>query len=223
MSELSVIDERITGEGPSRKQREFMRREQDIIHAALTLFEGNDWELVTVEQIAKKAEIGKGTVYKHFTCKEDIYANISIAFNQQLLDTFLEIDLTESTDLVMRKVIKCSFDLYLTNPAKARISHYCKRGDFVERLTSCLQNQFNELEKNFEQFIFEVLDKGMEQGMVPNRPHEQLIVGLEATFDGALSMIWNGHCNQLSEMAQNEFIDVISEYMLAGLLGLQNR
>lgn len=207
----------------SRKEREFLRREAEIIEAALDLFGGQDWEQVTVEQIARKADIGKGTVYKHFTCKEDLYAAIAITFHQRLMDLFEKIDIEQPIDEVMRSIIKISFDLYLANPAQARVSHYCKRGDFVERIDTVLQDKFNALEHQFERFIIIVLDKGMEQGVVPKRPHEQLIIGLEATFDGALFMIWNGQLNNQCEMAQNEFVELISEYMLAGLLGLPQR
>ena len=53
-----------------RKAREFQRREEDILKAALALSNRDDWQAVTIEQIAQKAEIGKGTVYKHFPSKD---------------------------------------------------------------------------------------------------------------------------------------------------------
>lgn len=203
-----------------RKEREFMRRQQEILTAARNLFGGADWQQVTVEQIAKEAEIGKGTVYKHFASKEAIYANIAISFHENLLAQFQQISLSQTIDRVMHAIIRTSFDLFLSHPAEARISHYCKRGDFLERLDSQLQEQFLNLESRFNDYIYKVLDIGIDQGVIPKRPHDQLVVGLEATFDGALFMIWNGQLNHLSQMKQNEFVDIISEFMLAGLLGL---
>ncbi|MCP5209498.1 MAG: TetR/AcrR family transcriptional regulator [Hahellaceae bacterium] len=203
-----------------RKEREFLRRQQDILTAARNLFGGADWQQVTVEQIAREAEIGKGTVYKHFASKEAIYANIAISFHESLLTKFQQISLTQPIDRVMHAIIRTSFDLFLAHPAEARISHYCKRGDFLEGLDSQLQAQFLNLEGRFNEYIYQVLDIGIDQGVIPKRPHDQLVVGLEATFDGALFMIWNGQVNHLSHMQQNEFVDVISEFMLAGLLGL---
>ena len=44
-----------------RRAREFVRREQDILQAALALSNRDDWQTVTIDQIAPKAEIGKGT------------------------------------------------------------------------------------------------------------------------------------------------------------------
>lgn len=213
----------VIADEPSRKEREFLRREHDIVDAALSLFTNTDWQQVTVEQIAKKAEIGKGTVYKHFACKEAIYAEIAIAFHERLLSALQQIPLSLGVDRVMHGIIKKSFELFLSNPAEARVSHYCKRGDFLGRLDAQLQERFTQLESRFEDYIFKVLDLGINEGIIPRRPHEQLMVGLEATFDGALFMIWNGQFNHQSEMAQNEFVELISEFMLAGLLGLPNR
>lgn len=59
-----------------RKQREFNRREQDILEAAFDLFADKGIENVTIDMIAQAAEIGKGTIYKHFKSKHEIYARL---------------------------------------------------------------------------------------------------------------------------------------------------
>ena len=58
------------------KAREFQRREDELLQAALEVSNCDDWQTVTIEQIAQKAEIGKGTVYKHFAAKGDMYARL---------------------------------------------------------------------------------------------------------------------------------------------------
>ena len=72
-----------------RKAREFNRRESEILNAALALFGRADWELVTVEEISRKAEVGKGTIYKHFESKDEIYARLALEFNRKLLAQIL--------------------------------------------------------------------------------------------------------------------------------------
>ena len=136
---------------PSRKQLEFARREREILMAAISLFEGPRWETVTVEQISKKAEIGKGTVYKHFTCKEEIYANIATDFSKRILDAYDVIEFSKQTDTQVvldsiQQLIRISFDLFLNNPVEAKMSFYCKRADFRERLTDDLRQQFEALD-----------------------------------------------------------------------------
>ena len=68
-----------------RKQREFERREEDILDAALLLFSQPNWESVSIEKVAKQAQIGKGTVYKHFESKDELLFKLMLRFYQGML------------------------------------------------------------------------------------------------------------------------------------------
>jgi len=57
----------------SRKEREFRRRRQEILEAALKLFSEKGFHNVTMQEIAQKAEFAVGTMYKFFENKEDLY------------------------------------------------------------------------------------------------------------------------------------------------------
>ena len=204
----------------TRKQREFANREQEILKAALSLFEGANWEHVTVEQIAKKAGIGKGTVYKHFTCKEEIYAHITITFTERILAAFQPAGEHPEVIDSLKQIIRIAFDTFLGNPAEARVSFYCKREDFRARLTPELKAAFDLLDQQFELFVGAILQSGIDKGLFPKKPVEHLMMGLEATFDGAISMIWNGVTTCQHAEDQETYVNIISEYMLAGLMGL---
>ena len=75
-----------------RKQRQFDRREAEIVEAAMSLFRDQDIDRVTIEQIAEAAEIGKGTVYKHFKSKDELYARIIIQLNRAMRADIAAID-----------------------------------------------------------------------------------------------------------------------------------
>jgi len=219
---MQYCDDKTSIEKPmSRKQREFARREQEILTAAISLFEDPHWETVTVEKISKKAEIGKGTVYKHFTSKDEIYAGISINFHKRIMGAYHMDDERPEIIDVIKGLISTSFKMFLNNPAEARVSFYCKRGDFRERLTPELRAEFEVLDDQFSEYVGEILQKGINQGLFPNRPVEHLMMGLEATFDGAIGKIWSGDTNCPYLGDQETYITMISEYMLAGLVGLK--
>jgi len=55
-----------------RQKREFPRRELEILDVALELCSSADFESVTIEQIARGGDVGKGTVYKHFAGKDEL-------------------------------------------------------------------------------------------------------------------------------------------------------
>ena len=60
-------------------------------------------------------------------------------------------------------------------------------------------------------------------GLFPNMPVEQLMIGLEATFDGAIGMIWNGDINCQSVKDQTTYVNIVCEFMIAGLIGLKSK
>ena len=67
-----------------RKVREFRRREQEILDTALKLFLDLGEDSVTVEMIADAVGIGKGTIYKHFKSKAEIYLRLMLDYERDL-------------------------------------------------------------------------------------------------------------------------------------------
>jgi len=60
----------------ARRKRVKELRRQTILKAARKLFFEKGFKNVTVESVAKKADISKGAVYLHFASKEEIYTQI---------------------------------------------------------------------------------------------------------------------------------------------------
>jgi len=59
-----------------RRKRERENRKNAILKAARKLFFDKGFRQVTVEDIAKKAELSKGSIYLYFNSKEEIYSQI---------------------------------------------------------------------------------------------------------------------------------------------------
>ncbi len=72
----------------SRKVREFRRREQEILDTSLKLFLDLGEDSVTVEMIADAVGIGKGTIYKHFKSKAEIYLRLMLDYERELNELF---------------------------------------------------------------------------------------------------------------------------------------
>ena len=205
----------------SRKQREFARREQDILDAAISLFDRPDWQSVTVEQIAKKAEIGKGTVYKHFTCKEELYAQIALnhlkTHMKRWANMHFEQDLMGGLKLSIADALRVS----LQKPVVAKITHFCKNTDFQKRLDTKLAEQFRAFDCMSDDVAMKVLTTAMERGVIPKQPIEDLRVGLHTHFHGAMTMVWDGEVSLKDKEAADKFIRVTTQFMIAGIMGYQ--
>ncbi|MEY1661863.1 TetR/AcrR family transcriptional regulator [Isoalcanivorax beigongshangi] len=79
-------------EKAARKAQEFRQREREILDAALALFLEHGEDRVTVEMIADQVGIGKGTIYKHFETKNEIYLLLMIRYEEDLAELFRSID-----------------------------------------------------------------------------------------------------------------------------------
>lgn len=75
-----------------RRKREKEGRKNAILKAARKLYFEKGFQSITVENIAKEAELSKGTVYLYFNSKEEIYAQVLLGdidkFNNSLSNIF---------------------------------------------------------------------------------------------------------------------------------------
>ncbi|MHC4391638.1 MAG: TetR/AcrR family transcriptional regulator [Planctomycetota bacterium] len=62
----------------TRKQREIRAREQLILNIARSMLVERGYLGLTMDRIAKATEYSKGTIYQHFSCKEEILAALAV-------------------------------------------------------------------------------------------------------------------------------------------------
>src|SRR3546814_4233483 len=85
-----------------RKVREFRRREQEILDTALKLFLDQGEDSVTVEMIADAVGIGKGTIYKHFKSKAEIYLRLMLDYERDLNELLHSADVDRDKEALSR-------------------------------------------------------------------------------------------------------------------------
>jgi AcrR family transcriptional regulator len=61
-----------------RKERERLVRRLEIVRAARSVFAEKGFDKATLEEIAERAELGKGTVYNYFDSKDDLFLAATI-------------------------------------------------------------------------------------------------------------------------------------------------
>lgn len=72
----------------SRRQRDFLQREQLFLDTARQILRSDGIANLTMDRIAELTEYAKGTVYKHFTCKEDILCALCLESIQHMTHLF---------------------------------------------------------------------------------------------------------------------------------------
>ncbi len=199
----------------TRKAREFALRQQEILEVALECFSGEDWESVTVARIADIVGIAKGTMYLHFSSKQEIFARLAIDFYRSLLHHLQECAKHSKHDH-LKHMVEQAFDFYLAKPKYRCVTQYCEREDFRRNLNTEIANEFEILDQSFQQLLRQALQRGISEGTYRPLEMEQVIPGLRCTFHGALTMLW---CNRQGEQdSAQQFVSRISRYMTGPLL-----
>ena len=93
-------------EKATRRAQEFRQREREILDAALALFLEQGEDKVTVEMIADRVGIGKGTIYKHFETKNEIYLLLMIRYEDELADIFRQIRESDDKERLAREYFR---------------------------------------------------------------------------------------------------------------------
>jgi len=105
-----------------RRKREKESRKAAILKAARKLFFEKGFKPVTVESIARKAELSKGSVYLYYNSKEEIYAQILLndieKFNRKIENLFHNGD---SAPEILYKLSNIYIDFFLHDTELFRI------------------------------------------------------------------------------------------------------
>jgi len=62
----------------ARKEKEKVQRRNAILDAAQVLFFAKSYDEITIEAVAEKAQLAKGTVYLYFKNKEEVYSAVAL-------------------------------------------------------------------------------------------------------------------------------------------------
>ncbi|MBK5968386.1 MULTISPECIES: TetR/AcrR family transcriptional regulator [Thiorhodovibrio] len=201
-----------------RKQRQFNRRERDILAAALELCSTPAWEAVSVSQIAERAEVGKGTVYMHFASKDELLFRLMVDFYRGLLELLrAQIPQGSPTDQI-RLSMERALRYHIEHKAYRYVVEYCERCDFKERADPRWREDLLLLDQAFQDWVEPILTAGIEQGLIAPRSPARLMLGIGAAFRGAVSMIWAG-ADWCLLGDEESVAEAVSEFVVCALVG----
>jgi len=73
-----------------RREKEKEQRRKLILDAAQTLFFSKHYDEITIEEIAEKAQLAKGTLYLYFKSKEALYSAVALRGEHIMNAMFIE-------------------------------------------------------------------------------------------------------------------------------------
>ncbi len=72
----------------TRKQRELQEREELILDTAQTILHQHGYNHLTMDRVAETVEYSKGTIYNHFSSKEDLLCSLCCRCMSNLINIF---------------------------------------------------------------------------------------------------------------------------------------
>ncbi|MGK8440330.1 TetR/AcrR family transcriptional regulator [Ectopseudomonas hydrolytica] len=196
----------------------FQQRENALLESARQLFQEQSWDRVTIAEVALHAGIGKGTVYKHFSSKEALYARLVLDCSRRHLSELREVASQASPQAAMRRVIRRAFEQLLADPLQAELCLLCDRPAFQERLDAPYREQFIELEGQY-MALFNQLLRGSFGELSPAHC-QNLLWGVEACVNGVMARIASGGFAHWAEPIElDAYFERVTDFIIAGLQG----
>jgi AcrR family transcriptional regulator len=132
----------------SRKQQEIKVRDQLILSAASLLFAEQGYHGTTMQNIADAVDYSKGTIYQHYTCKEEVLAKLFLQCSDTLQASMQKII---NKDFHIRDTILLISGIFLKHtkdePGIAGNVTLVQSLDFVAKLSQDSQKQLLDSER----------------------------------------------------------------------------
>ena len=208
--------------GRERREREFLRREEEILDAALALCASSDFESVRVDQIAERSDVAKGTVYKHFASKDELLFRLYMRFYRGLFDEMRAHANAYQDHPIdqLRFIFRYALEYHVRYRDYRYIVEYVERNDFKERAELAWREDFLSLDRAFMEWGGPIIEAGMRGGDFPERQLNDVMTALRACFSGALRLLWaNDDWCVVCEPDSDKIIASVTEFMISGLSG----
>lgn len=150
----------------SRKEKEKLLREEDIINAAEKVFVLKGYSGTSMEEIAKEAQFTRKTVYQYFADKDDLFFSVIIRGFQRMLNYFEE-DITNGKNGFekLHSLGSAYYRFYQDYPETLELMNYVGYINPKEENSAKLQ-EFNKVTTAVVRKIAEIIDEGKADGSI---------------------------------------------------------
>jgi AcrR family transcriptional regulator len=153
-----------------RKKREYAQREKLIISTARKLLLDLGYLDLNMDRIAEVTEYSKGTIYQHFSCKEEILVQM-LTESVQAVGKFLERGAQfQGTPREKMAALTIGWDLFIQlNPDHFKSRLLLQNETIRAKASPVLQKNLEKAEQNNMAIVSGVIREGVSQGYVQLR------------------------------------------------------
>jgi AcrR family transcriptional regulator len=199
-----------------KRKKEKENRKNTILRAARRLFFDRGFKSVTVDNIAAKSEVSKGSIYLCFESKEEIYAQILISDNIALYERIKNFSATEaSASQLLLEFARIYVDYFLNDNELFRIlmTFMLQTGqmNLTEKQNTELIRSTNENIK----IISEIIQKGIDSGeFSPIGNIQQMQNAIWGMLNGVISLyVFTGNPTKRTERIHSTVRDSLNVFI----------
>jgi AcrR family transcriptional regulator len=179
----------------SRKERERLRRKEDIIQAAKKLFAEKGYKNTSMNAIAEKADFSKRTLYQYFENKSDLYFSVALQIYEDLVSHLENTELTEQDGFgKIKEIFFAYYEFYKNNEEYFKIIYDI--GKVRQESNNPKLKKYFEIYKKFTDDLKEIIIEGQNDGSVSKELDPELTTQ-------SLIFILTGIFNQLTITGDN--------------------
>lgn len=191
-------------EKATRRVQEFRQREREILDVALDLFLEQGEDRVTVEMIADKVGIGKGTIYKHFETKNEIYLLLMIRYEEELAEIFLRIRESEDKEMLAREY----FRFRIADPKRYQLFDRLEQKVIKDHAVPELVDKLHRIRDANFVHLTRIVEARIEEGNLEDVPPIYHICSAWALAHGAVALMESPFYQRLIEN-KDDFVDFL--------------
>ncbi len=204
-----------------RKQREKEKRRNEILDAAEDLFFSQGLQQTTMDDLATRTELSKGTLYLYFRSKDEVYLAINVRAKRLMRDQMEKAARVKGTGREQVLALgRAYLGFSLEYPDYAQVMQNCmmSEGELLEENTYA--REAHEQGERALMFLFDALKQGQSDGSIKSEL-DVLKTGLLlwAQMTGALQVLaakgsYLSTGFQITEQELTEYIFLLIEVLL---------
>ncbi len=175
-----------------RRELDRARRRNDILMAARAVFAQDGFRRATVDQIAQRAEVAKGTIYLYFETKEAILADLVLLALAELhaqLREAVEAQSVLQPDGRLRAMAEAYLAFSQRSPDYFRLVTAFDGGDLADNVSPQRNQLILAASNRTLDLVAQAVADGMALGMFAVRDARQAAAVLWAGLNGSLALL----------------------------------
>jgi AcrR family transcriptional regulator len=203
-----------------RREQDRARRRQDLLLAARNVFAENGFRRATVDEIARRAEVAKGTIYLYFETKEAILAELVL---QALAELSAELERANDGCSVLHpdEKLRAMAGAYLAfaqrSPDYYRLINAFDHGDFEEGVSGERRQQILIESTRTLDLVSQAIADGMALGLFVRGEPRHAAGVIWASLNGALALASHPIRRQVVDADAEQLYRATLELCLKGL------